>query len=465
MNRLVFQLADSVAPGDGSAYVALSLAEPRVFGSPALPFPVTANDPPYAALVGGVLPEHGVLDAGRALYDALLVHPHLQQALQSALQTQPPARFPVLVEIATGAGAEALPWETLCAPSGDFLGLDERWAVGRVVAGPGPTPTEWFLRAPLRVAAVLSCLGVEAAGEWAALRDGLAAAPGLGTEVLAVVSEESLHAQITAEALPGVRVELVPSDVGDLQRLVAEFHPHVLHFFCHGSTEGTAHLQVAVKSDWVTGTPERSLLVEAREIRAFTRPTDDPPWVVVLNCCRSAAGSETAQLESLALKLVYDAGVPAVVGMREPVLSDDASVFSAAFYRRLATDLAARLDGTVPAEQPWDWAALVVEARTRLARRMPGLTLSAAAAATKEWSLPVVYTRPEPLLVRPGHPGEPAPGPQVAPADPEQAARAARLELQALQALAGGLPPEAPDGLRSDIAARIAELTAGLGPS
>src|SRR5262249_32794850 len=158
------------------------------------------------------------------------------QYLTTALQTQAPQRYPVYVEIATGTGIEALPWETLCSPAGDYLGLDERWAVGRIVDGPGQLAPLWHFAPPLRIAAVLACLGVEAADEWRALRETVAAS-GLDVRVLAVVSEEELYDQIQAEIAAGAgwaQVALVPVQLDQLQRLVAGFRPHALHFFCHG---------------------------------------------------------------------------------------------------------------------------------------------------------------------------------------------------------------------------------------
>jgi hypothetical protein len=472
--RLVFQLADSIGL-DNTQHVEISLEEPSVFGSMARPFGARAEDPVYLALQGPEPVPDAVKEAGRQLYDAVVMHPELAQYLATALQTQLPQRFPIFVEIATGSGVEALPWETLCTPDGNFLGLDERWSIGRIVDGPATATPYWHLSPPLRIAAVLSCLGVPAADEWRALMNAVASAPALDVQLLVVVSEEQLYDQIKAEIdggkAPGALVEFVPAEPEELQSMVRAFRPHLLHFFCHGSADGSPHLQIAVKSDWVVGAPNDSLLLEAREIRDFTAPTNDPPWAVVLNCCESAMAGSAQDLQSLALRLVYDGGVPAVVGMREPVLSDDASLFANAFYSRLLGDLATYVTGGTAAADSSvggkddngsiDWAQLVVSARTKLAKKNKGLTLSQAAASTKQWTLPVVYVRPAPFAVHLVTAPAPAADKPVTRGLPTkvQSPHAVRLQIEAWRGLLAQLPPDAPEDLKNDIEAQLTELT------
>src|SRR5690606_39275015 len=253
--------------------------------------------------------------------------------LTAALQVQPPERYPVFVELTT-PGAENFPWEALCSQEGDFLGLDERWAGGRIVETISPVPGVWRFEPPLRVAAVLSCLRVPAADEWAALRDACAAT-GLPVRLLVLVSEEALHEEIAAAGLDWVTVEFVPPTVQEIGERLQMFDAHVLHMFCHGlSTETSPHLQVAVRSDWLTATSS-SLMVEAQDIRTFNPRVGGLPWLVVLNSCETAGASGEEAVRSLALDLIYEGGVPAVVAMREPVRSDDAVLFTGAFYDQL----------------------------------------------------------------------------------------------------------------------------------
>ncbi len=460
MNRLVFQLSGALDQY-GNQQVQLALVEPDIYGSQAVPFTCTGHEPAFAGINGGAQAGNDVVrTAGRLLYDSLVSHPQLRQYLCTALQTVLPDRYPVFVKIAT-RDVEGLPWETLCSPDDDFLGLDERWAVGRIVSSiRNPLLQPLLFEPPLRLAAVLSCLRVDAGEEWRSLRAAAAGAGarGLGVEVLVVVSEAALYDQIHAEVQKGgppgvqVQVELVPPVLADLQRLVSDFHPHILHFFCHGSAAGGGQLQLAIKSDWDIATSGSSLIVEAREIRAFTAPADDPPWLVLLNCCESAASPGQQPLQSLASKLVSDGGIPAVVGMREPVLSDDATVFTKALYERLFNELTTSSDART---QSLDWAQLVVQARMSLAKRRNGIALSDAAAKTKEWTLPVVYVCPAEFKLT-----VPSAGASARP----RPSKRARHEIEALRRLLTQLPPDTtPPALLSDIESRIWTLTNGLG--
>jgi hypothetical protein len=165
MNRIVFQLGSSVAP-DGQLFVSISLGEPRVFGSHARPFACPASDPAFAALKAAVLAEDSIKRAGNTLFAAVSAHPDVQQYLQTALQTAVGGRYPVYVEIATPAGAEALPWEALCTPNDHYLGLDERWALARIVEPPPSRPAS--TRSVRRYGSRLCCL-VLASPPWANL--------------------------------------------------------------------------------------------------------------------------------------------------------------------------------------------------------------------------------------------------------------------------------------------------------
>lgn len=301
---------------------------------------------------------------------------------------------------------------------------------------------------------MLSCLGVPARDEWLALSGAFAAAAALQVEVLVIVSEEALFDEIQPAAPANVRVEFVPPDLTNLQQMVRAFRPHVLHFFCHGSAQTSPHLRIAVKSDWLLG-GQSSITVEPREIRAFTEPTDDRPWLVVLNCCESAAADGAEDVQSIALRLVVDGAVPAVVGMREPVRSNDANLFTRAFYGRLLGELKTRTTAATSDTEPIDWAQLVVQARTELARKHPGLIFSQAAASTKEWTMPVVYMRPTPFTMRLA-PAGPPPGPPGAAPTP----RALRLQIEALRGMLAQVPPDDPSqALRDDIEQQLAALT------
>lgn len=478
MTRLVFQLAGSVGP-DNIPHIEISLEEPSIFGSLGRPFACTGEEEPFSALRDAPLGNDAILQAGRYLFDAVMQHPDLAEHLPTALQTQYPDRYPVFVELATGAGVEALPWEALCSHKGEFLGLDERWAVGRIVDSPAVSRPYWHFTPPLRFAAILSCLGVPAGAEWQAIREALTTAPGFDVTQLLIVSEESLYTELSALAdehptggkAPPFTVELIPPELDQLQESIKRYRPHILHFFCHGSVEGGPHLLLATKSDWERG-DRPSIPVEAREFRDFTKSANDPPWLTVLNCCEGAAApSGSEDLQSLALQLVNRVGLPAVIGMREPIASDDAHLFTQFFYERLLMDLMDRVlhDASGPGNA-LDWAMLTVPARRRLAKKNIG-TLTQGAASSKEWTLPVVYTQPKQAEIRFVPPEEPMT--TVAPPEAgwptqvddeqlRQAKRRVRLEIEALQGIRAQLPPGSPPELLQEIDELLGELMSQL---
>ena len=303
MNRIIIELHGSVAP-DGNPYLAIALEEPVVKNTMDRPFLCTVNEAEFAALKAAVLQNDSIKQAGGRLFQAVTAHPDIGQHLQTALQAH--ERYPVYVEINTHEGAEALPWEALCSPTGDYLGLDARWSLARMVQPPVPAAPFYTLDPPLHIAAVLSCLGISAAGELAALRGAIQAMGNRQVKLFVIASEEQLIVDLQAEMAAGTAPEIyavlpMPGDLASLQGMVSGFRPHVLHFFCHGSAEGTAHIRLALKSDWEAANPTSGLLAEAGDFANFTKPTDDLPWLIVLNCCEGAAVGTVADAQSLAL--------------------------------------------------------------------------------------------------------------------------------------------------------------------
>jgi hypothetical protein len=455
MKRVVFQLFGSITE-DNEPRLDIKLEEPAVFGSRARRFTCEVNDHAFVALKSAVLAPDAVKLAGSRLFSAVAAHPDIQQYLQTALQAAVGSRCPVYVEIATADDAEAFPWEALCSPNGDYLGLDERWALARIVEPDIELPAVYTLRPPLKIAAVLSCLGISAAGELAALRQAIRQAGQGSARLLVVASEEQLVAGLMAEIAAGTapeieRVEVIPAELSALQAIVSKFAPHVLHLFCHGSIEGEPYVSLALKEDWETPEPTNGLLVEAADFQWFTSRTDALPWLVVLNCCEGAAVGDGADAQSLTLKVASKGVAPAVIGMREPVVSGTANLLTQTLYPRLLADILARNGDS--GQQPLDWACLVAAVRDRL-RRTTGMAPSQAAASSKEWTMPVIYVSPDAFQLK----VEPPPA-------PAEAARAARLEIEGLQALLAGLPPDQAAALKSEAESRIEELARQLGLS
>jgi hypothetical protein len=179
--------------------------------------------------------------------------------------------------------------------------------------------------------------------------------------------------------------------------------------------------------------------------------------LVVLNSCESATAVGPESTQSVALDLIYEGGIPAVIGMREPVRSDDATLFTEAFYDQLFPELASRVAGAGGDGAPVEWARLVVDARTRLVRKHQGLL--SAADSCKEWTLPVVYTRPGSFAVQADAPPAPPPAP---PSGVHVAPRVLRLTIEAMTGLRAQLAATGDAVLLADVDAQLASFTAQL---
>jgi hypothetical protein len=455
MNRIIIEINTAVGP-DGIAFVSISLEEPREFGSPALAFLCTADDEAIKPIDRKPPVDSGVRTAGQRLYNALAAHPGIRSHLEAALLKTD--RYPVFVDITTPAGAEALPWEALCSPGGDYYGLDERWALARTVPTPVDVSSPHRLTPPLRIAAVLSCLGISAEGELHAIREAAATLGPNLVEIFVLTSEEhiydALQVEIEAGKAPEIaRLQMIPSKMADLQRQISSFAPHVLHLFCHGAADGTPRAELALKSDWDQVPRKSRMFAEARDFPKFASPTDDLPWLVVLNCCEGAGVDSQPGARSLALSLALDGVAPAIVGMRKAVVSDTANELTETLYTNLLADLKLRIDAANESAEPLDWPQLVVTARNQLARADDdGIGWDQAAATNNEWTLPVVYVQRNDFIL------------QLVPAVPadEEALRAKRLEIDALQTLLATLPADQGDDLKASAQARIAHLSAEL---
>jgi hypothetical protein len=160
---------------------------------------------------------------------------------------------------------------------------------------------------------------------------------------------------------------------------------------------------------------------------------------------------------SLARLLVTN-GFPAAVGMREPIASDDAHVFCQTFYPSVLSILQ-EVEQQAKAETDFtevEWARTLYQPRTQLCdQHRADQTPLTAAAASKEWTLPVIYVRPELFMLR------------VRSTKPELSSH----DVEALRAQIKGLRtgreflqtlPDVPQGAFAEIDKRIADLEARL---
>lgn len=401
MTRTVVEVS-SLNSGSPASQTLLRLYEPDGFPNADVfsTLDCSPDEPVFQALEQGLLANEAVLQAGKRLRDCLLGHVAVGPALQASLAGSGTANGEVhsIYLHLRSDYADQLPWETLCDQQGQFVALDEELALARMGGTLRSAPLERTFAPPIRVMAFLSAAGIPAQPQWEALY-GAITASNVPTELRVFVAEPELAGLIrSTPAHPNVAVavDFVPADL-DFATIVrsADQAPHLMHFFCHGSTEDGPHLQLATIADWELG--HSSIVVEPGDFKRLPG-RDRHLWLVTLNCCLGAAPGEQ-EAQSFARTLVSEQNVPAVLGMREAISASDAHVFCAAFYQALLGHLARSLSA-VDAAIEIEWARALYEPRRRLVLSHGNGTRLKAAASHKEWTLPTLYTQVQPFFLR-----------------------------------------------------------------
>ena len=377
--------------------------------------------------------EGAVAKYGRLLREKLTAaHEAVRDALADSLRAPAGEVRPVYFMI-TAEPAEGLHWEALCMDNGSFLALDRRWPIGRMAhsgrdwSAAGPRP----FAPPLRMLAVISALGVDGRNEWRRLYEAVknVRQAGLAVRLRVLVGEEPLLEEL--RALPAGEVEFDTLKAGgeQLENEVNAFAPHILHFFCHGTTSFGPRLEFATiadrdQDDRATGsiTLSASQLVNLQAMKQL--------WLVTLNSCEGAKGG--SEVRSLAHTLVADGGVPAVVGMAEPVDASDAHAFCGAFYGAVLEDIRVAAQTPPGASAELEWARGLYSPRRRLAEAHQD------AAQSRQWLLPVLYVGVAPFAIQS----------VPATADPAVRTRASLVE-EAIRTLGPDAPPAVIQELRA----------------
>jgi CHAT domain len=395
MTRLVVRIAAVPNEDLTQEDVFLSLEDP--------PYPIAGSESlrPFTCARDVLLEQfyedppsgENVRTVGETLLQRLGQHPAVALAVQNALQqTRLDECTPLYLRLIGSETAAEYPWETLFDAGSGFLALEGRWPIARIAA---QVPREKDVRTftpPLRVMAVMSAIGVPAADEWAGLRSALAGPrAALDLELEVWVGERDLAAQVradlTADGLPGA-VHLIAEST-ELLAGIKRFDPHLLHLFCHGKGGTSPLLKLATRRDHLLGQGS-SVVLEPLQLRSVGRAT----WLVTLNACEG--GSDSDGSRSIAYLLI-GAGYPAVVGMRDPVSSSNAALFVRGFYGSLLEHLGENL---VPGKEvEIELAASLITPRRQLRDQYQHATPVESAALHRDWTLPVLYVRPDPLRI------------------------------------------------------------------
>ena len=330
---------------------------------------------------------------GQALLAELGKHEATKAAFHYALDLTPPDECcPVYLDLEGSETAAAFPWEALFEPAAGFLALEDRWPIARRAAAMAPERGVRTFTAPIRLMAVMSAIGVSAAEEWAALRRAISTSPdAMGIELSVWVGESAVADQIAADLeQDGVAGSVhFLTGANDLLRALKDYDPHLLHLFCHGQGGTSPLLRLATRREHDRGHGS-SVVLEPLQLHSVGRST----WLISLNACKGA--SDSAGARSLAY-LLTRAGCPAVVGMRDPVSSAVAAVFTYGFYTALLAQLGTTI---VPGETvDLELAGALAAPRRDLRDTHQAADLRQSAACHRDWTLPVLYVRRDPLVI------------------------------------------------------------------
>ena len=294
--------------------------------------------------------------------------------------------------------AEQLCWEALCDSTKDFLALNRRWPIGRI-AGSRPSREVDLTQEPiddnhpLRIALVLAAAKVPGSAQWEGFYKAVVQArqDGLPIKLRVMVGEEALCDQIVNQAIQDPALEVLPiSNRGiQLETALDDFAPHLVHFFCHGSTShNKPRLEIAHFLSWNGPTDEqRHIELNLEQLKGIRGVKN--AWLVTLNCCEG--GAATKEMLSLTYSLVRD-GVAAAVGMVESVDAADANELCTHLYPAVFREIREALQKVHGGMISLEWAGALYAPRTALRDRH-----NFDPRANREWTLPVLYVQPEPL--------------------------------------------------------------------
>jgi len=398
----------------------------------------------------GAVREHGLI-----LREKLESHPAVASALQKVLSIDFSSRHPIYFQI-QGGEAERFRWEALWDNDKEFLALDARWPIARMVEPPESAPKQKHLfTPPLRVMALMSALGRPAKPQWKELYAAVEKTreQGLDVELSVFFGEEDLLAAVRKDieqgTVTGVRAGAIDNPAG-IEAAIDDFKPHILHFFCHGSASvGRPQLELAKITDHDLG--KSSVILGIKQLAGFQALSH--VWLVTLNCCEG--GKSVADLHSMAHQLVVNV-VPAAIGMLEPIDAGDAHRFCGAFYAAVFRMVRQFVEDSPPEETEIEWAETLHSSRTLLSQSDPGPV------SRVEWTLPVLYVRRDRFEVTLKAP----PSPEVQQSLKLQAEeqQAMKLRAESIATVLRGLAPDTPAELRDEILATLNDLPLALRP-
>jgi CHAT domain len=327
------------------------------------------------------MPAMSMKKIGEIILSGLRRHPAIVQRFSSAL-TQDPG--PICFYFDTPE-TEQLPWEAIYDNVETFLALQPKWPVVRLKEQLDSSFRTFAYEPPLRILAVLGAThpNISAVNEWQSLYK---ATNNSDIQVRVLTCDASLIATINKLGNWRFTAEQTESELKICETL-RDWAPQILHVFAHGSSEnGQMHIVIGTGADERLQREGTIKLTATKLLNYINRAV--PPWLAVLNCCKSAM--HTAQSANLASSLAA-CGFPIVIGMRAEVASQHTSVLTEKYYTSIV-----QLIGKAPrgAVQEIDWAANLWEVRNAIQ-----VVCETPPEACVYWTLPLFYMRREPVEI------------------------------------------------------------------
>jgi len=305
-------------------------------------------------------------------------------AMELDLRASRQGEKPLHLEV---TGHEEVAWELL--HDQDFLGLDPKQPLARVVASQRAAPTlPRAFELPLRLCVILATEGVSPKEELQRIGAALRSS-GLEHQLLVLTADPTLLDLDPAWAT----VEGTGASAYDLVERIRSFRPHVLHISSHGSQQHGSYLEISTPLHLKgLGEPIRLDAEHLRDLEPL-----ELPWLMVLNACH--VGGAQYDGSSMATKLV-ELGVPAVVAMREPIPNAEAEAFTEAYLPKVLRTLKLAHQQARGQNIPLLWSKLLPRARRTLRDLHNPADTDPATLPKRLWSVPLLVLDAQPLLVR-----------------------------------------------------------------
>lgn len=374
------------------------------------------DTPPYSALLQlpsrTLAPNPVVGEVGSALYGQLFSHPNAELAYHMAASANDLAERGIRITIYSNADdAHRIPWELLRSEDG-FISLEKRVPIVRIAPDGKKRPDGVIIDRQLRIILVLGAVGIDCEPEWRAFRKALESwNHSLHVQVLtydrAIKDEIDRAPESQGVTRPGangtppvtrrIEARFIPASPEALMQFISNQMPHICHFFCHGTANEQGQLEIGHLG---TEAGDDPLYLGRHHLGQL----GNSAWLMVLNACETAMADDAAasasmpapvadpvsQDGSFVTALVAE-GIPYVLGMRQKIASNIVPKFTFAFYDAVLD----QLTGCVAKK-----GRCLLDLDPALIRGQDAICAHfgnpvQVCQQQQDWSLPVIYTRPQ----------------------------------------------------------------------